>query len=545
MSDIEVAGVPPTIKRPNAFVSIVFGGGAASGRDQPKKLLLLGNKIESAITGSTPSFSVPAGTAALNVAEPVFSEQDVIDKFGSGCEIHLKYLEAQRQGPGIQIECMAFGEAAGATRASQTMVLSGTNPTEAISVRFHIDNKQIERSFASGALIDDIGLELAVAIVSETSLPVTAQYTAASNTLTLSAKNAGTRGNTILVRMSIIRGSSTTVIRTGALAATVAGLTFTLGGGKLAGGTGTETTTFSSALAVLADVLHDYVSCSVVDTTNTAALGTHLSSKNDATKMLWQQAVIPCVEDLTTATVGAMAIAALVNNPRVQIAWQYNSERHPAALAAAVAVARMNGDARAGGTDVGETVAPQINHDGLIVMGVPPQYSRDDQPSTPEIELALSNGVCTLTASTSYPSGTEMTRSITTRHKDSSGAYNYSTIDTSDVTIIDAVALDIRLTLLTRYPHHNIVDDDADTGLPPEKLPERTVTPSMLRDTVIERLKLNEEAGLITNVEGRLDELRVARSTSARGRIGLDIPVEPVQAFHQSATNVRQRQPGA
>lgn len=536
---IEVPNVPPNMKRPGTFVHIQFGG-ASSGRDQPRKMLLLGNMIESAITGSTPSFTVAAGTAIVNRIEQVFSEQDVIDKFGYGSDIHIGYLEVKRQGPGIQVECMAFAQAAGAVRASQTIVLGGTDPTDAISVRVHIDGKIIERSYASGTLSDDIGLDLCVGINSETSLPVTAQYNSGTNTITVSAKHAGTRGNLILLRLSVVRGSTTTVIRTGSLSATVAGLSLTIGAGKLAGGTGTETTTFASALTALDNLLHDYVVVPVCDATNVAALGTHLSSKNDATKMLWQQGFVPCLEDLTTASVGAMALATAINNQRVQLEWNYNSERCPMGVAAASAVARLAGDTRASGSDPGELVSPQINHDGLIVMGVPPQFNTDDQPSVPEIEIALSNGITPLVPSIAYPSGCEIVRSITTRHKDASGAYNYSTIDTSDVTIIDTVARDIRAAL-SSYAHHNIVDDDPETGLPPEKMPERTVTPSMIYDTIVGRLRLQEEAGLITGVTEHMDELRVARSTSSRGRVAADIPVEPVEAFHQSTNIVRQR----
>ena len=542
MTDIVVANVPPSLKRPGSYISIVFGGGAATARDQPKKLLLLGNKT-GALTGATPSFSFPAGTADLNKIYSPASEQEVIDLFGAGGEIHLEYLEVQRQGPNIQIECMAFGEAAGAVKASQTIVLAGTDPTSAISIRVHIDGRAIERAYASGTLQDDIGLDLCSAINSETSLPVTAQYTAGTNTITVTAKNGGTRGNTILLRLSVILGSQVTVLRTGTLAGTVAGLTLTLGGGKLAGGTGTETTTFTSALTALDNMLHDYVVASVVDATNVTALSTHMSSKNDANKMLWQQGIVAVVEDLTTATVGAQAIATAANNPRIQVVWQYNSERHPAAIAAAKAVARLAGDSRANGTDPGELSSPQINHDGCIVMGVPPQYDRDDQPANGEVEIALSSGVSPLVPSLQYPSGTEIVRSVTSKFKDATGAFNYSTIDTSDVTIIDTVAREIRSVLNTTYPHHNIVNDDPETGAPPEKLAARTVTPSMIRDVIVGVLTLNEEGGLITEVERQLKELQVVRSSSARGRVGIEVPVEPVVAFHQSTANVRQRQP--
>jgi phage tail sheath gpL-like len=540
---ITVQGLPSSRKTPGTYLALIFGGPGTGTGAAEERLMCVGNMLPSDVTGATPSFTIVAGIAALATPIQVFSESDAIEKFGRGSELHIMCAAAFDQDPNVPVWATPVGEAGGAARAAMTIALTGGAATRDYTFVVYCDGQRVEiLPTVNGLTVDLMGLAIAQGICDAADLPVTAQYDSTGDTITITAKQKGTRGNLIPLKVDIIDGSRTYQLRTGALAATVAGGTiFTLSAATLGSGTGTETTTFNSAASAMAAERWHRIALAHEDSTNLATMATQITNKAAATSMLWEQMVTANTRAIT-ATIssglgGPLAQALLLNNPRVQLVSHYNSDRGPGAIAAQVAAARLMGDSFIGGTSEGETNDCAANLDGTLLATIPQQELVDDRPLPAEIEACLNAGVTILQSSPSRPGYTQVVRSITTRFKDSSGAVNYAVLDTSEVTTTDHVSDMIRSGVTTTYARHKLADDSP-SGDPP-KVP-LIVTPKMLKSFIAGILKLEEEQGHVINVDLHMSKLDVQRDTVVRGRCNAEIPVEPAPGFHIFGGNVRQ-----
>jgi phage tail sheath gpL-like len=162
--------------------------------------------------------------------EGVLTEKNANDSFGRDSQIAkgLRRIIRRMQSSTIRPTISAIGkvDAGGATAATATIVFAGTS-TEAGSLEIVIDSVEdgtYEIDVANGDTATQIGDKLVAAITANLNSPVTAANV--TGTVTLTAVNAGTQGNTIGIK------------NTG----TVAGVTVTVAA-KLAGGATDPSTT--------------------------------------------------------------------------------------------------------------------------------------------------------------------------------------------------------------------------------------------------------------------------------------------------------------
>lgn len=549
MGDIIVAGLPSSRKTPGTYLSVILGGPGAGGGATRELLNVVGNMLEADLTGSAPSFTIAKGTAALATPVEVFGEQDAIDKFGRGSELHLMCRIALAQNPNVPLWATPMGQAAGAVAASQALTFSGGPATADSTLLLYVAGERVEvvlpktdPNDGAALTVEDAAKLVAQAVLDRPDLPVTAQAAidgvGPAWKVTLSAKQGGTRGNRIPVRAAVLVGTKRHALTAGGAAATYNGLGYALGGSKLAGGTGTESTTFDTVKSALAGQRWHRIALASEDSTNIASMLTQLNSKAGVTSMLWEQLVVANVEAFSTASTGAKAIAAALNGARAQLAWHYNSHRSPGEIAAALAAGRLLGDSNLAGGIAGESSNPAQNLDGLQLAVITAQDDFNDQPLPEEIEAALNYGVTPLVPSNARPGFCEVARSITTRHKDGTGALNYAVLDTTEVTVTDHVADRVRREIAQTFPHKNLASDAPD-GTPPKV--SGVVTPSMLLGFVSAILKDEEDQGHIINVDAHAKKLKMVRDSAARGRINAEIPCEPAPGFHLFGGNVRQQ----
>lgn len=535
---ITIPGVPSSRKTPGIYLNVILGGPGAGGADTTARVLLLGNKIESNIVLTDPAMTIVAGSSPLNTPIEVFDKERAAELFGYGSELHLMCVAAFSASPNVKLFACPFGQAAGAVRATATLTLTGTAPTGDLLVVLYCNNERIEVVIPASSTIDAIGTAIAQAILDRNTLPIYAQYNAGTDVVTFSHKNAGARGNNTNIKIDITNAVTTSKLRTGSLAATLNGTTFTLSSAKLAGGTGTETTTFTAATSVILPERWHRIAVSVEDTTNLTSLAAQAVSVSSATLMLWSQVVAANTRDYGATLSGGVGgpdkIAAAINNPRCQLLWQENSDKSLGEIAAHGVVARLMGDSFRGGLIVGEQDDPSCNLDGLLVSYIPDQEAIEDKPLATIIEAALNNGVTPLVSS---GVGVRMVRSITTRFKDTTGAVNYSVIDTSEVTVVDRVAEELRTAMQSAWQSAKLVDD-LPNGSPPRIA--NAITPKLARSFILALLKEREERGWITNVDGHASALIVQRDVTVRGRLNCEIPVEPSPPLHVFGGNVRQ-----
>lgn len=544
-NDIIIQGLPASTKTPGTYLRLIFGGPGTAVGQAEETIMLLGNMISSAITGSAPAFSVSAGTASLAVPTQVFDTNDAINKFGRGSELHLMCEAAFAADPRTVLWATPVDVAAGAVTAALTLVLSGTNPTGNLQIDMFCDGRTTGGPIEASALVDDIGTGLTALLNDLQDLPFTGQYNASTNTATFTMKEAGTRGNLYFLRIRITDLTTGKVyeIGSGTAAATVQGLTLTLGSaaGSFSGGTGTETTTLTTALNAIAAERWNRIVLAMEDQTNITAAVAQVVSNADVAVMLWEQLIVGNTRSfsasISSGVGGPKAMAATQNQLRLQLVWHYNSDRSPGVIAAQAAAARLMGDGHVQGSSVGEASDPAANLDATQMATVPVQWNAADRPLASQIETALNYGVTVLAPSSARPGFTQIVRSITTRFQDQTGATNYAVLDTSEVTVVDYEADLIRATVANTYPNHKLADDPAN-GDPPNA--PMIVTPGMLKSLIASVLRTEEREGHIINTDQWMSALSVVRDGNARGRANSNIPIEPAPGFHIFGGNVRQ-----
>jgi phage tail sheath gpL-like len=531
MASINVVGLANSTKTPLVKLAVILGGAGTSVGESPKKILLIGNMIATALTGSAPSFTVSAGTwlasgAAKEEPVQVFSSDDAATKFGRGSELHRMALKVFEQYKAATLWCCPVAENGSNTKASATLTFVGS-ATAAGTIRLMIAGKQIDVGYASGDTVTTIATACATAIRDQgLDLPVTAQF--AAGVLTVTARNGGPRGNDLAFRAYHVNGNDVIAIGTSTTAnGTAATIT---GSGKLASGATADSAT--NALAAIANTKFDRIAVAFNDTTNIAAVGSQVDTMAAIDTMKWQQVIAGSIKSPSNAT----ADAATLNKSRIQLVAAENCDATPGEMAAQVAAARLIGNAVTGGSVIGEATDPATNLDGCSLKSIPVQAAPGDIPTGTEIETMLNNGVTPLVPDPSNPGYLMICRSITTRHKNGS-FFDYSVLDTSNVTVLDHAAETIQIDWSITFAACKLGVDAAD-GTPPKI--SKVVRPSDIKARTLYLLKSLESQGIVRNVDNHLSELQAVPHPTVVGRVDLEIPVEPIPGLHLIGGNVRQ-----
>lgn len=525
-------GLASSAKVPGIRMAVILGGAGASAGEQTKKILLVGNKITSALTGASPSFSVSAGTQADATPVLVPSADDAATLFGRGSELHRMAKAAFAQYPDALVYAASVAEAG--TKASAVYTFA-TTATGAYAIRFVIAGKTIDVSVASGDTATVIATACADAILDESDLPVTAQFSVGA--LTITAKHGGTRGNALVVDAYFVppTGAAPTRITTSSTSSGYA-TTCTLSGNSTIGseytlGSGATDDSMTNVLAAIDSTKYDRIALAHRTATQLDAVVTQLDSQAGVSSQLRQQAIATTHDTLANAT----TLATGRNASRLQIVWHHATSTPPEEVAAQVAAGRLIGDAYAGGRIAGEANKPSANLDGCKLATVLAQRWAADQPTQTELQSALSNGLTPL-----MPSGiggkAAIVRSITSRSL-SGGVNNYAVLDTGNVSVPDDVADDLVTYLSDELAGLNLASDSSD-GTPPTSA--GVTTPKAIKSLIFGRLKLRESDGWMRDVDANYAQLSVAEHASVAGRVDCEIPCEPAPGLHIVGGNVRQ-----
>lgn len=190
MGDFVTTGIPYDYALPGHFVEVSLGAGPVSGSALDYPILLVGNKTSA---GSATVDSVVYGPTS---ATPLLTEQDAINLFGSGSELHRMFLRVtdSASGAGNQttaIYAIAVTESGG--NAATQVITFTTTATAAGTGRVFVNGDFVDFAIASGDNVTTIATAAKNAINAKTKWPVTAAN--ASGVLTITAKQKGPRGN--------------------------------------------------------------------------------------------------------------------------------------------------------------------------------------------------------------------------------------------------------------------------------------------------------------------------------------------------------------
>lgn len=529
-------GLSPSTKTPGVNIALILGGpGTASGA-APKRILLIGNMLESDATGASPAFSRAAGTMAL-ATPTVFNSAAAAGAYaGRGSELHRMSAAVFAEEPQSLVYGCAAADAAG-TAASLVLTFA-TEATSAFTVRVYACGLVFDVPVHTGDTATTIASLVAAAINAQDVLPYTAQNSAGQ--ITLTALSTGPRGNTLTCAFSFISPANVETPITTSGPASTGATTGTLAGGLQVGGEyfftgGATQDSIVAALAAVATTKFDRIVLANVDATNVDRLTTALVSQSAPTVQIRQQGVVGSIAGISTAK----SFAVARNQALLQIVWHYNSRLPVWEAAAQVAAARLAGDGAVGGLLTGESDDPAANLNGLELATVPVQATIADRPLATDIEDALNNGLTPLAPSSARPNFVRVVRSITSRST-ANGVQNYAVIDTSAVTICEYVADDMQQQLATTFAGYKLAPNTSD-GLPPRA--PKVTTPLLLRAFIAGLLKGYEERAILVNVDANMPLLTVVASNVTPGRVDCEIPAACIPGLNIIGGNVRQLAP--
>lgn len=245
------------------------------------------------------------------------------------------------------------------------------------------------------------------------------------------------------------------------------------------GGTGTESNTL--AISAIANTKYDRIASGQNDATNLAAWSVAADAAAGPTANLLEQVV--CATNAPLATAAALAQTTL-NDVRCDVLWELNAETHPCEIAATFASARStleNGNWAQG-------------YDDYVLPGVAVQSQTADYPNHATLVAALNEGVTPIQNKNGKAT---IVRAIVS-HCLNAGIADYSTLDTSDLTVPDQIRADVRVYwLFTFKPNNPVVSPDPSTtagGQLGPWPPSGVATPKLWNAKVYSRLK-GYEAG--------------------------------------------------
>ncbi len=532
---ITIPGLASSTKTPSVYLNVILGGPGTSAGAAPEKILLLGNAIGTTLTGASPAFSVAAGS--MPVATPTFcaSASDAVSLCGAGSELARMAAAVFAQSPAASLWLCSVAESGGTAAAADLTV--ATTATAAFTVRLRLCDQVLDVPVATGNSATTIAAAIADAINDANGLPYTAQN--AAGVVTITAKHAGPRGNSLIVDAYLVSSSSVVETRiTGSSTTSPGSTTFqwtSVGAGigaefNLTGGNTADN--YTNALAAVASQKYSRIVVAANDATNIGRLVTHLDSLAAVTVGIRQQGIAGTIDTLANAT----TLATGLNASRLQVAWHHASKVPGPEVAAVLAAARLAGDGALSGVLVGESSDPAANLDGVQLAVLLAQTSVADQPTATEVESALNNGLACVVPSTARPGLCSLSRSITSRSL-YLGVPNYAVIDTEFVTVCDYVADDLQSSLAVTYQGFKLGADSAN-GNPP--LSPNVTTPSLVRSYILDRLAGYEARTIIRDVTANASLLAVQADPVVSGRLNCEIPCEPVSGLHIIAGNVRQ-----
>lgn len=533
---LNISGLLTSRKTPGAYFAVILGSGGASAGSAGIRGLIVGNKITSDITAASPSFTVTAGTQANATPIQLFGPDDAATLFGYGSELHRMAIAFFAQFPDGELWACAVAESGG-SRASAVYTFV-TTATAACTFRLRIAGKTIDVAINSGDTVTTIATNIATAILAVPSLPVTAQFSA--GVLTITAKHPGPRGNALPFVAYFVPSSGRPVKITTSSTSSGAGTTCTLSGNgtngsiyTMSGGTTADDVT--AALAALATNTYHRQAFAHVDSTNLALISTQMNSMAGVLSQRRQQS--GAASNASAGTVNSLANT--INGYRVQAVWHRGSTTPPEEVEAQVMAARLRGSGVVGIDQSGEINDPACNLDGMTLATVEQQIEEADKPTDTQIEAALAAGVTPLVPT----DGGKMmiARSVIT-HTLTASQPDYSVFDTTDVTVPDFVADDLRSQFVIDFRAFKLAPVPSDG----EFLAAPKLTHAgLVRAWIKSRLKTYEARGILREVDDRDSQLVVAENGSVAGRLDAEIPTVPVPGLHIFGANVRQQTPRA
>lgn len=465
-SGISFDTIPPSIRKPGKYFEFNTRLAVRTLPANAQRVVIVAGKAGGDLAPLTPV--------------DIFSDVEAQTGAGAGSLAHLMCRAAIRAYPYLRLQLVTVEDAAAGIAAAGSVSFSGEAESAGV-IALSVGSETYRVSASRGDTADGIAAAIAAVINAGPLCPV--NVAAQGGTLTLTAKNKGECGNSILLSMEeSVSGISVKVTA--------------LSGGEI-------NPDVTDALAAIFAEGHTIVISPYTDEDNLAALREHLNATGHALEQRGAVGVVAFTDTLAKACTQA----AKINSGRISAALLPGTPSLPAEVAAAYG-AVMAGE---------EDPARPLNTLALTGIASPSMTRRLGRM---EQETALYGGLTPLEVGPGEV--VQIVRAVSTYIKDAQGIEDVSLLDVTTMRTLDYVRKACRERVSLRFPR--------------EKLSART--PAKVRSELIDVLLKLEDLEIVECVKENLPLLLVERDGQDPNRLNASIPCDVVNGLHVFAGRI-------
>jgi len=439
------------------------------------------------------------GTLAALTPMPVRSAIEGEAFCGRGSLGAAMIAMAKRANPYTEMHVIGVADNGVGVAATGTLTVTGP-ATAAGTLNIYIAGQRVQVGVANGDVQNSIATAINAAVNADTSLPVTSGVS--TNVVTLTARNKGTTGNDIDVRLNYNFGDSTPA---GVAVAIVA---------MASGATNPDVTTVTAAIA---DTHYHTIITPWTDTANLTVLENFLLDR-------WGGMVQKEGHAFAGAAGTHGVIASLGsgrNSAFVSIIGTQKSPHPPWLFAASL-----------GAIDAGQAEDPSNTNrprQTLVLPDIlPPRLQ--DRYTRLERNTHLASGVATIVVD---DGGLVRIERVVTTYKTANAVPDTSYQDVEILRVLAYLRFSTRARIALRFPRHKLASDG--TPIPPG---QPIVTPRVIRDELITLFIDWQGAGLVEGIEQFKRDLLVERNQSDVNRVDAMIPPDVINGFRVFAASI-------
>lgn len=465
------------------FMTEFDGSNAAKSGAMPWKNLLVGQPL----TSKAPKMELVQ----------IFSDEQADALYGAGSQLALMARAFRKNTKTMELWCLPVSDAESSVSANGTITLNvaGTSgATESGTIPLMIGGQSVSIAVAVGDKAAEIAAQIVSSVNAKVNLPVTASATEAEVTLT--AKNKGTCGNDIDVRVCHFSGETLP-----------SGIGITIV--AMSGGAKDPSFEDLAVKSIIAGIWFNAIVIGVSDTVNVGYLKDELDERWTAT--VQQTGILYfSISDTQSAMVTK---AGALNSQVIVMPSIPESPTTPWEIAAASAGA----------------IAPIALNDPAVPLCNWPVKGVVAPKKTEQMTLAENNSLlsagCALLVSGS--DGTVYLKRIVTTYKtNAAGALDTSYRQAETVHTLSFLRWDWNNYMAGRYPHSKLADDGTDFG--PGQI---IMTPSLGKSEILGRYKYWIEKGLVQDFASFKANVIVIRDPDDDSALQFLIPADLVKQF--------------
>lgn len=479
--------IPAGMRVPFAYVEFDASGARRGSSVQPYKILVMGQKTSS-------------GSVDELVPTRVTSKEQAAAYFGAGSLLHGMFTALFANNKTTEAIAIAIDDATSSAAAVGALLFGGTLANGTLNL--YIAGRLVRVPVLGSDTLAGLATRVAAVINANPALPVTAAVDGEEDKqVNLTAKNKGTLGNQIDVRLNYQDGEETPAGLTVAITAMADGAT---------------DPDVSEIIAVMGEDMYNLIALPWVDGTSLGAIEAELADRWGPIRMA--DGVAVAARNASHATLGTLGNSR--NSEHLVVLGTKGMPTPPWEYAAAVA----------GVAALSAQVDPARPFQTLPVFGVLPPASAD-RFTIEERNLLLHDGISTHTVDAGGTVRVE--RLITTYKTNPLGAADEAYLDLTTLLTISYLRYDFRNYFMGKYPRHKLASDG--TRFAPG---QAVITPKIGKAEAIAKFREWEGRGLVENIDQFKEELIVERNSQDPNRLDFFLPPDLVNQLVVTAVKI-------